>query len=365
MYKPSSERSIAYWLLVCCTLVFAMVVVGGVTRLTGSGLSIVEWQPVYGILPPLTDADWLDLFNKYQLSPEFQHVNYHFGVEEFKSIFWLEYWHRVLGRLIGLVFFLPLLYFWLRGKIPAGLKPRLVTMFILGGLQGLLGWYMVKSGLVDNPHVSPYRLTAHLLLAVLVYAYMFWTALGLLYPAPDSADSSQPGTPRSLRRAGKSVLALVVLTIASGGFVAGLKAGFTYNTFPLMAGKWVPDGLFSMQPWYINLFENVTTVQFNHRVLATLTFLAVLLLWLAARRADRHNSLPAFIRRGFHLLLAAAIVQVSLGISTLLLQVPISLAALHQAGAMVLFTVLLYIVRRQQPVIQADKVTTMASYPAT
>lgn len=363
MYKPSSERPIAYWLLVCCTLVFAMVVVGGVTRLTGSGLSIVEWQPVYGILPPLTDADWLDLFSKYQLSPEFQHVNYHFGVEEFKSIFWLEYWHRVLGRLIGLVFFLPLLYFWLRGKIPTGLKPKLVTMFILGGLQGLLGWYMVKSGLVDNPHVSPYRLTAHLLLAVLVYAYMFWIALGLL--RPDSADNTQPVTSGGLRQASKSVLALVVLTIASGGFVAGLKAGFTYNTFPLMAGKWVPDGLFSMQPWYINLFENVTTVQFNHRVLATLTFLAVLLLWLAARRTDQRRSLPAFIRRGFNLLLLAAVVQVSLGISTLLLQVPISLAALHQAGAMVLFTVLLYVVRRQQPAIQASKATTFASHPVT
>jgi len=269
----------------------------------------------------------------------------------------------VLGRLIGLVFFLPLLYFWLRGKIPTGLKPKLVTMFILGGLQGLLGWYMVKSGLVDNPHVSPYRLTAHLLLAVLVYAYMFWIALGLL--RPDSADNTQPVTSGGLRQASKSVLALVVLTIASGGFVAGLKAGFTYNTFPLMAGKWVPDGLFSMQPWYINLFENVTTVQFNHRVLATLTFLAVLLLWLAARRTDQRRSLPAFIRRGFNLLLLAAVVQVSLGISTLLLQVPISLAALHQAGAMVLFTVLLYVVRRQQPAIQASKATTFASHPVT
>ena len=334
------QRRIAYWLLICCALVFAMVVLGGVTRLTGSGLSMVEWQPVYGVLPPLSEAEWQVVFEKYQQTPEFQHVNFQFGVEEFKNIFWLEYWHRILGRLIGLVFFLPLLYFWLRRQIPAGLAPKLVTMFVLGGLQGLLGWYMVKSGLIDNPHVSPYRLTAHLLLAVLVYAYMFWVALGLLRPAADKP------TPGDLRAASKAVLALSVLTIASGGFVAGLKAGFTYNTFPLMAGQWVPDGLFSMQPWYINLFENVATVQFSHRILAVTTLLAVILLWLASRRAN----LPVYLRRGFLGLLAVAVLQVGLGISTLLLQVPITLASLHQAGALVVFTFLLYLVRRQQPV---------------
>jgi len=333
-----NQRRIAYWLLVCCALVFAMVVLGGVTRLTGSGLSMVEWQPVYGILPPLSEAEWQDVFEKYQQTPEFQHVNYQFGVEEFKGIFWLEYWHRVLGRLIGLVFFLPLLYFGLRRQIPPGLAPHLLAMFVLGGLQGLMGWYMVKSGLVDNPHVSQYRLSAHLLLAVLVYAYMFWVALNLLRPIAFNAAS------RGLRTASQLILALTVLTIASGGFVAGLKAGFTFNTFPLMAGQWVPDHLFSMQPWYINLFENVMTVQFSHRVLALSTLLAIVLLWLAACRTD----LPASLRQGFHVLLAVALLQVVLGITTLLLHVPIALAALHQAGAMLVFTVLLYLVQHQQ-----------------
>jgi cytochrome c oxidase assembly protein subunit 15 len=331
------RRLIAYWLLICCALVFAMVVLGGVTRLTGSGLSMVEWQPVYGILPPLTPDDWQVLFEKYQQSPEYRHVNHAMDVEGFKSIFWLEYWHRILGRVIGLVFFLPFLLFWLSGRIPPGLTPKLLLMFVLGGLQGLLGWYMVKSGLVDDPHVSQYRLTAHLLLAILVYGFMLWVALGLLFRA--STRASPYG---GLNGFGLALLGLIVLTVTSGGFVAGLKAGMTYNTFPLMGGQWIPDGLAAMQPWYRNLFENVTTVQFNHRLLAMLTFFSVLLFWLGTRR----QRLPTALRIGCHALLLIALLQVALGISTLLLQVPVVLGSAHQAGALALFTAMLFVVHR-------------------
>lgn len=334
----TNQRQLAYWLLICCALVFAMVILGGATRLTGSGLSMVEWQPLYGVLPPLNEHDWQTLFEKYRQTPEYRHVNPGMDVAGFKEIFWLEYGHRVLGRVIGLAFLLPFLYFWLSGKIPAKLTPRLITLFALGGLQGLLGWYMVKSGLVDNPHVSQYRLTAHLLLAVLVYGYMLWVALGLLLEPSTEAEMA---IPRGIKAWSVVVLGLAVLSIASGGFVAGLHAGMTYNTFPLMAGQWIPDGLFAISPWYLNLFENVTTVQFSHRVLATMTALAVILLWLASLQVH----LARRQRVVLNVLLLAVLVQVSLGISTLLLQVPIALASAHQTGALLVFTVLLIFIR--------------------
>ena len=224
----SDQRQIAYWLLTCCVLVFAMVIVGGITRLTGSGLSMVEWKPVYGILPPLNDEDWQLLFEKYQQTPEYQHVNIGMDVEGFKSIFWLEYLHRILGRIIGLVFFLPLLYFWLRKKIPMGLKPKLIAMFVLGGLQGLLGWYMVKSGLVDRPSVSQYRLTAHLLLAVLVYAYMLWVALGLL-----GVGQLRTVSNRGLFGLAIIALLLITITLMSGGFVCRVTCWDVLQYFSL------------------------------------------------------------------------------------------------------------------------------------
>ena len=331
MYKPSSERPIAYWLLVCCTLVFAMVVVGGVTRLTGSGLSIVEWQPVYGILPPLTDADWLDLFSKYQLSPEFQHVNYHFGVEEFKSIFWLEYWHRVLGRLIGLVFFLPLLYFWLRGKIPTGLKPKLVTMFILGGLQGLLGWYMVKSGLIDEPAVSHFRLAAHLGLALLLYALTLWHILAI---KPDNVKSAKPDS--RLYCLGFMAVTLLSATILWGAFTAGLDAGLIYNdTFPMMGGRWIPEELNATDNLTRGITETHAGVQFTHRWLAILTTLFISFYALYAKIRKKRSE------RVFSAVLAMVLLQFTLGILTLFTGVHILPAVLHQMGAVILLSVLL------------------------
>ena len=336
MAAANYQRSIGIWLLICCAAVFGMVVLGGVTRLTGSGLSMVRWEPLLGILPPLTDTDWQEVFGLYQQYPEFKLKNYDMDLEGFKPIFWFEYTHRLLGRMIGIIFLVPLIYFIVRKRIDKPLIPKLVTMFILGGLQGLLGWYMVKSGLVQAPHVSQYRLTAHLGLAFLIYAYMFWVALGLLYPA-DGAGSSA-GNP-GLRRMSFLVTGLIFLTVLSGGFVAGLKAGLAYNTFPLMDGQWVPEGMFTLQPQWKNLFENVTTVQFDHRLLATLLFLIVPVFWFSATRVE----LPSRVRLGFHMLLLMLIVQIALGVSTLLLHVPVALAASHQGGAMVLFTIALFL----------------------
>mgnify|MGYP001819165660 FL=1 len=327
------DRAVARWLLICCGLVFFMVVLGGVTRLTGSGLSMVDWRPVTGVLPPLTDAAWQDAFEMYQESPEFEKKNSHMDVNDFKGIFWLEYLHRLLGRIIGIVFLLPFVYFLWQGYIRRDEWLKYGAMFVLGGLQGVLGWYMVKSGLVDNPNVSQYRLTAHLLAAFLIYSYMLWVALSLLYPS----DSD-----RSHAWYGKSVLltALITLTVVSGGFVAGLKAGKIYNTFPMMGNYWVPPDVMALDPWWRNLFENMATVQLDHRVLAITTLLLIVLFWWRIPK----QGLPGRARKGVNALLHTGILQVVLGIVTLLMSVPIALGAAHQGVAMLLFTVSLFLV---------------------
>ena len=330
--NATRDRSVAIWLLTCCALVFSMVVLGGFTRLTGSGLSMVDWQPLMGWLPPLSDAEWRRVFEMYQQSPEFLKVNSHMDVEAFKGIFWLEFLHRLLGRTIGIVFLVPFVYFLARGYTRAREWPRYLLMFVLGGLQGVLGWYMVKSGLVDNPHVSQYRLTAHLFAAFLIYAYMFWVAMTLLFP-PAGKDK-HPWYGRTL-----ALTALISVTIISGGFVAGLKAGKIYNTFPMMGDAWLPPGGMALEPWWRNFFDNITVVQFDHRVLAVTTLLIIVVYWFKARRP----ALPARSRPAVNALLHTAILQVALGITTLLLAVPVILGVLHQAVAMLLFTVTLYI----------------------
>jgi len=330
------EKSIAIWLLICCATIFGMVILGGVTRLTGSGLSMVQWAPIMGVLPPLNEIEWQETFALYQQFPEYQKKNIHMDLDGFKSIFWFEYAHRILGRLIGLLFFIPMVYFIVTKKVSRSLLPKLIAMFILGGLQGLMGWYMVKSGLVDNPHVSQYRLTAHLGLAFIVYAYLFWVASSLLLPESDDTASSDRG---NIRLFSWLLLALVFTVAMSGGFVAGLKAGFAYNTFPLMAGQWIPENILILEPAWINIFENVATVQFQHRLLATSLFFIIPIFWyLATSRISSKR-----IRTGLHLLLAMMIIQVVLGISTLILIVPTPLAAAHQAGALVLFTIMLFV----------------------
>ncbi len=330
-----SQRPVAFWLLICCAMIFGMVVLGGVTRLTGSGLSMVKWNPIFGVVPPLTHSRWEKVFHQYQQSPEYKDINVGMDLAGFKKIYWFEYTHRLLGRTIGLVFLLPFLYFLARRRLDRPLVPKLVVMFVLGGLQGLLGWYMVKSGLVSRPHVSQYRLTAHLGTAVVIYSFILWVALDLLFPHRQR----EYAPPAALRRLSLAVLGLLAVTIMAGGFVAGLKAGYAYNTFPLMDGHLVPQAIFYQHPLWRNFFENIATVQFDHRLLATLTVCAVLTLWVVARRCE----LPPRLRLGYHLLLAMVGLQASLGISTLLLHVPIPLASAHQAGAVVLLTLLVYV----------------------
>ena len=330
----STDRAVGVWILVCCFLVFAMVVLGGVTRLTGSGLSMVRWAPLSGAIPPITAAAWEAEFNHYQQSPEFQKVNHQMTVNEFKTIFYVEYFHRLLGRAIGLVFLVPFLVFLWRGRIRRALIPKLSLVFVLGGLQGLLGWYMVKSGLVDVPRVSPYRLTAHLIVAVAIYAYLFWTALGLL------RERSYRSTVSPLSRGAIGITAMIVVTILSGGFVAGLKAGHAFNTFPLMAGQWIPTGYRVAEPFWLNFFETIPAVQFNHRWLAVTTFVLVLLFALRVWRDDALRTYRAAVA----VLAMLALIQVSLGISTLVLHVPVVLAAAHQGAALALLTAALYVV---------------------
>ncbi len=336
--EDRARRQISIWLLLCCVMIFAMVVLGGATRLTGSGLSMVEWDPLFGVLPPLDQQAWEDVFTKYQTSPEYREINVGMDLDGFKSIYWYEYSHRLLGRSIGTVFLLPFLYFFARRMLTPRLVPRLAIAFVLGGLQGLLGWYMVKSGLVDQPHVSQYRLTAHLGLALLIYAYLLWLLFDLLFPPSQRLDSSTAGT----GKAAPYLLALVAITIVSGGFVAGLKAGLAYNTFPKMGDQWLPPAGWMLQPGWRNLFENIATVQFDHRLLATLTFVCIAIFWNYARTRVLSRS----ARTGVHLLLLTAVAQVSLGISTLLLHVPVALAVTHQGGALTLLSVTLFVHHR-------------------
>jgi cytochrome c oxidase assembly protein subunit 15 len=327
------RRLIAFWLFGVAAMIFVMVVLGGVTRLTGSGLSIMEWAPISGVLPPFNQADWQKLFGLYQQIPQYALVNEGFGLSGFKQIFWLEWIHRLWGRLIGLAFLGPLIWFWATGRIERGLRLRLAMLFILGGLQGAVGWFMVASGfLPDTSSVSPYRLVIHLVLALVLYAAIIWTGLGVLQPTPILMAGA-----RAMRRLVVLFCVLVALTVVAGGFVAGTHAGFDYNSFPLMSGHLVPDGYSSLSPFARNLTENIAAVQFNHRLLATLT--ACVGLAVVGIGVVTPSLRPA---RGAILTLGAMVgLQYALGVATLLLVVPVDLAAAHQAGAVVLLTMAL------------------------
>ncbi len=331
------QKSIAAWLFICCAMVFIMVVVGGVTRLTDSGLSIVEWQPVSGTLPPMSQSDWDEFHQKYQQSPQYQQINKGMSVDEFKTIFWWEYIHRVLGRLIGLVFFIPFVYFLIKKQIDKPLGLKLSGIFILGGLQGLMGWYMVMSGLVDDPHVSQYRLTAHLGLAFVIFAAMFWVATDLLYDRNKSPHN--PEALKGIRRFSIGLSWLIFIMVLSGGLVAGIRAGMAYNTFPLMNGHFIPPEIFMLEPWWRNFFDNMATVQFDHRMIAWILMFTVPYFWFKARKQQLSDS----AKLACNLLLIMLVIQVGLGISTLLLAVPLILGAAHQGGAMLLFTAALWV----------------------
>lgn len=344
--QRSHDRQVAAWLLFCAAVVFGMILLGGVTRLTNSGLSMVEWKPLMGVIPPLSEEAWQATFDKYKAFPEYQKVNRGMSLDAFKSIFMYEYLHRVLGRLIGVLFFFPMVYFWAKKKLRPGLSPKLVILFFLGGMQGLLGWYMVKSGLVNNPRVSQYRLTSHLGVAVLIYAYMLWLSFELLLVRRSGEGSAKDGVAHPLARWSLGLVGLVYLMILSGGLVAGTRAGLAYPTWPLMGDSFIPPGLYSMSPAWLSIFEDVTTIQFNHRMFA---YALIVLIGFFAFRLFRASDLRHGKLAGSLVLLALA-VQVALGISTLLLQVPVSVAAAHQGGAVVLLSAMLYashMIRRQ------------------
>lgn len=335
----ADARAVAWWLVVVAAMVFVMVVIGGMTRLTESGLSITEWQPILGALPPLSEADWQALFAKYQQSPQFQKVFPDLTLAGFRGIFWLEYIHRLWGRLIGVVFLVPFLWFWIRGRIPRGYWPALIALFVLGGLQGGVGWLMVASGLVDRPAVSHYRLALHLVLAIIIYAGLLWTALGLFQPRDDLMLAR-----RHLGWA-RLVYVLITLTIVVGALVAGLRAGLVYNSFPLMGGAVVPFDYWLPELGWMNAFENRATVQFHHRVLATATLLAVAYLWWRLRGSEGPH-----MRRAAACMLGAVLLQYALGVVTILrfgqapppLAEAVAIGTLHQAGAMVLVTAALW-----------------------
>ena len=325
------DRQVAYWLLLCAVVIFGMILLGGVTRLTDSGLSMVDWKPIKGIIPPITQADWQAMFAKYQQFPEYQKTNFTMTLEEFKPIFMYEYLHRMLGRFIGIIFVLPFLFFYFTKRIAHGLTPRLVVMLLLGGSQGLLGWYMVKSGLVDNPHVSQYRLTAHLGLAVFIYGFIVWTVLDLLAP--------KLSHPKHLKRFSYTLSSLIFLMILSGGLVAGTRAGIPYPTWPLMGDSFIPPGLYSLTPFWLSAFEDMLTIQFNHRMFAYLIVVLVVTFAYKALKSDLDGPLKVSI----YCFLILLVAQVTLGISTLIFYIPVPVAAAHQVCAVALLTASLFV----------------------
>jgi len=327
------DRRVGLWLLLVCFMIFGQVVLGGVTRLTGSGLSIMEWDPIMGLIPPLTHDAWQKTFELYQQTAQFKHINADMDLAGFKSIFFWEYLHRVWARLIGFVFLLPFLWFLWKGQIRRDWRGRLIFMFVLGGLQGLMGWIMVASGFEDRTSVSQYRLVAHLDLALLIYGYIFWSALDLLQPGVIAG----PGA-AALRRHGWLMFALIALEITVGGFVAGLHGGLIYNDFPLMGGHLVPDDLFYQQPWWINFLERPGSAQFLHRCVAFLVFCGVVN--FALRLIT--GGLPQALKNRGIWLIWAVLGQIALGITTLVMVVPLDIAVSHQAGALVLFTLALF-----------------------
>ena len=327
-----SRPLVAGWLLIVAATVGVMVMLGGATRLTHSGLSMVQWQPLIGVLPPLTKEAWQAAFQLYKAYPEYKIINQGMTLIEFKNIFYFEYAHRMLGRFIGLEFALPYIWFLSTGRIERGRRLPLFGLFMLGGLQGLIGWWMVKSGLVNQPDVSHYRLTVHLGVAVVILGGLIWAALDLMIRNTQPSD-------RCLRLGANWLLLIIFLQILSGGLVAGLDAGFIYNSFPMMNEYWLPPELWDLSPFWLNMLENVVTVQFDHRVGAYIcALLVVWLLW----RSNSSDVSPA-ARQALYLVLAAMVLQLVLGIATLLWIVPVSLAVLHQGGALLLFSAGVYL----------------------
>ena len=332
------HRSIIIWLLAGCFLIYAMVVIGGITRLTHSGLSMVEWNPIIGSLPPTTDAAWQIPFEKYKLTPEYQIINNQFTLEEFKSIYWWEYSHRLLGRTIGVVFLIPFFYFLIKKKFDKSLLKKMYVLLFLGALQGVLGWYMVYSGLQKEPHVSHYRLAAHLISAFTVFGFTFWYAMDLIYPK--EIEQSNSAVSKNVKWWAKFMFGAIVLQIIYGAFVAGLKAGLFYNTWPLMGQSLMPETVTSFDPFWKNLLENPAGVQFMHRNIAIIVAMLVLFVWGKSRKME----LSKFQRRASNFMLSVVVVQFLLGIITLMYAVPVTMGVLHQTGAFFLFASSLFFI---------------------
>ncbi|MGH7072815.1 MAG: COX15/CtaA family protein [Stellaceae bacterium] len=335
----TADRAIAWWLLLCAAMIFAMVVIGGVTRLTESGLSITQWHPIEGVVPPLTSAEWQAAFARYKAIPQYDAIHAGMTLAQFKGIYFWEYFHRLWGRLIGLVFLLPFLYFVIRGRVSRTLWPKLTLIFVLGAFQGLLGWYMVESGLENRIEVSQYRLAAHFFTALVIYGAIIWVAFDLLRPKAVARPKSA-----GVRRALNLVLALIAVTVIAGAFVAGLRAGKIYNTFPLMGGRVIPGDYAALHPFYLNWFSNPAAAQFDHRLLAETTWLVIILVWAFGRR-----HLAGMPRHALDLLAAMATVQVALGISTLLTVVWLPVAVTHQSSAVLLITAALFARHAMRP----------------
>jgi len=333
----NSSRKIVLWLITGCTLIWAMVVVGGITRLTHSGLSMVKWN-ITGILPPLNQQEWQEKFAEYQQTPEYKQINSYFTVEDYKSIYWWEYIHRLIGRIIGMVFIIPFLYFLYRGWINRKLMMKLLVILALGGAQGVLGWYMVKSGLVDVPHVSHYFLAAHLLTAFTTFGYCFWVALDLIY-----TNTSKLEKPfRSLRKWTWVLLFFVFIQIMYGAFTSGLHAGKFDPTWPKMGNNWIAPEVTSMTPLWRNFLDGVAGVQFIHRCNAYVVVLLVFLIWFKSRKLQL---LPTQ-SNGIKFLLSMVCVQFLLGVFTLVYSVPVVLGVLHQTGAFLLFASTIFVLHQ-------------------
>jgi cytochrome c oxidase assembly protein subunit 15 len=312
-----------------------MEIIGGVTRLTGSGLSITEWNLVMGAIPPLNHHDWQMAFEKYQQSPQFHQVNTGMGLEAFKSIFWWEYFHRLIGRLMGITFIIPFFYFLFAGILHKQLVYKLLLLLGLGGLQGFLGWYMVKSGLIDNPHVSHFRLAIHLTMAFITFGVAFWIALDLL--KPQSQSDKVPS--RAVKAISRILLPVILIQVIYGAFVAGLHAGKIYNTFPKMGDEWFPFVKIAMIHIWRNFLENIVCVQFVHRCIAWLLLTLITVLWIR-RKSEKINPLQ---KKAIHILFSTLIIQFILGVITLLYSVPIEVAVIHQAGAFALFAAAIFL----------------------
>lgn len=326
-HKP--HRAVGLWLAISAGMVFTMMIIGAITRLTESGLSMVEWRPLIGAIPPLSEAEWLRIFDLYRATSEYQLANAGMSLSEFKEIFWWEYIHRVWGRLIGVVYAIPFFYFLFTKRLPAGQTHHYWILLFLGGMQGVVGWWMVKSGFVDRDDVSQYRLALHLSLAFIILAYLFWMAVSRLYPI-------EPGrvpVKRSIRRLGAWAHVVIFTTVVSGAFVAGSNAGFIYNDWPFMNGKLLPDDFYSPEFGWISAFEEHGTIQFNHRILAYISLAYVSFVFLFSQKRD----LGRRVRTAIAYLTIAIWLQAGLGITTLMTMIWMPLAVLHQAGAAIVF----------------------------